>query len=342
MRNIIFFTFTLLFLTSCDKSPQIYLIEGSAQGTTYSVKFWTTEEQDIPALSAEIDTELKRIDKLISNYRNDSDIERFNQHKVADQPIALDAEIIALLNTAAVVYDKSQHCFDPTIKPLFALWGFRKDTLTVPSDAQISETKQAVGFDKVLIGSDSVTKKNQALSIDLSAIGQGYAVSQIAKKLTGHGIENYLVEIGGEMLVAGTKPNKQQWRIGVERPVPNSQQVSEVITITGKRPTAVMTSGTYRHFFDDNGKKYSHIIDPRSGKPVEHQTVAVTVIVEDATRADAWSTALLCMGSTEGIKVADAMNIPAVFYDIGDDTKILRSPSKAVAQQSENWNIKQK
>ncbi len=340
MRNIILVVFSLLFLTACERTPKLQVFTGMAQGTTYSVKFWTAEKIDATALFASIDKELSRIDKLISNYREDSAIEHFNQQHVANTAIPLDKEIIELLNTAATVYQQSQYCFDPTIKPLFALWGFSKGELTVPTAAQIASTKAYVGFNQLQLTQGSASKKHASLTVDLSAIGQGYAVSKIAQLLTAQGIENYLVEIGGEMQVAGTKPEGKPWRIGIERPVPHSQQVNEIITVTGKRPTAVMTSGTYRHFFDDNGKKYSHILDPRSGKPVEHHTVAVTVIVEDATLADAWSTALLCLGSQQGMTVANATDIPAIFYDLDENKKIQRHPSKAVATQSENWQIK--
>ncbi|MBS9777816.1 MAG: FAD:protein FMN transferase [Gammaproteobacteria bacterium] len=342
MRNIIIAVFSTIFLVACDSEnlPKTQIITGSAQGTTYSVKYWTESKKDTQALSQKIDNELNRIDKLMSNYRDDSDIEYFNQNNTINSPIAVNKEVIALMKRAKKVHKQSQQCFDPTIKPLFALWGFRKDKLSVPTKEKIADTKKIIGYNKILIGDDNVTKSVAGVTVDLSAIGQGYAVSKVADKLIAEGITNYIVEIGGEMLVSGKKANGNQWRIGVERPVPNSQQVNEVISITGTRPTAVMTSGTYRHFFDDKGKKYSHILDPRTGKPVEHQTVAVTVIVEDATKADAWSTALLCLGAKNGMSVANSTNIPAVFYDIDDSNTVKRMPSKAVSEQSEFWSIK--
>ncbi len=333
---------SLLFLLACSRSPEIQEIKGFAQGTTYSVKYWYEGELDKAELKQSIDAELARIDKVMSNYRDDSLIALFNQNEVADIPILLDDEILKVLKISAEVHQKSQGCYDPTIGPLFKIWGFKKDHLNIPSEEQIQETLQSIGFASKLIRKEkTITKINPQTTVDLSAIGQGYAVAKISEILSKKGINNYLTEIGGEMLVAGTKPDDKNWQVGVERPVPNSQTVNEVIKITGKRPTAIMTSGTYRHYFDDNGKRYSHILDPRTGKPVMHQSVAVTVLLEDATYADAWSTALLCLGSQKGLAVANQNHIPAVFYDMTQD-KLSRQASQSVSKSAQFWTIENK
>lgn len=340
MRNALLAVFSCLFLIACERSPEIQTLTGYAQGTTYSVKYWQTNDNnnDTTVLKQRIGRELARIDKAMSNYRDDSLIERFNQEKIANHPIALDSEILALLNISETVYQASKHCYDPTIKPLFQIWGFSKDKLRIPNQAQIDTAKATIGFNKLKRSNNSITKTNPQLTVDLSAIGQGYAVAKIADILQRQHIENFLVEIGGEMLVAGEKPDQKKWRVGIERPIPNSQKVSEVVYLTGKRPTAIMTSGTYRHYFDDNGKKYSHILDPRTGKPVTHQSVAVTVLLDDATRADAWSTALLCLGSKEGLGIANQYHIPAIFYDL-DGEQLNRQTSQAIDSESPFWHI---
>lgn len=352
MRNTISAVFALFFLLGCERTPTeqtlpndasptptMQIITGYAQGTTYTVKFWTTDTVNNVGLKQSIDGELARIDKLMSNYREDSAIEKFNQDKTTNTPINVDKEILALLEISNEVYEKSQHCYDPTIKPLFQIWGFSKDKLNIPNEQTIAETLKNIGFNQLQRGVNTITKPRAELTVDLSAIGQGYAVSQIARLLEARHITNYLVEIGGEMLVAGTKPNSKKWRIGVERPVPNSQKVNEVITLTGKRPTAIMTSGTYRHYFDDNGKQYSHLLDPRSGKPVEHNSVAVTVLLDDATRADAWSTALLCLGADKGLAIAEQNHIPAIFYTM-DGKQLNRLPNQTAKEQADYWQIK--
>ncbi len=311
-----------IFLASCERPPEIHTLTGFAQGTTYSVKFWHSDDQPIDnsALKQAIDKELSRIDKLMSNYRDDSDIARFNQNKTANAAIAVDTEILNLLKIAAEVHQKSQGCYDPTIGPLFALWGFKKDHFYQPSTEEIANALTAVGFSsKLKITDSAITKLNKNTTIDLSAIGQGYAVEQISALLNQQGITNYLTEIGGEMLVSGTKPKGQKWRVGVERPVPNSQKISETIVVEGDKPAAIMTSGTYRHYFDNKGKRYSHILDPRTGSPIAHDSVAVTVQYDNATYADAWSTALLCLGSEKGLPIAKKHRIKATYYDLIDN-----------------------
>lgn len=333
--------FSIGMLAGCKETPQIQTITGKAQGTTYSVKYWQTAENttDNETLKVAIDTEIARIDKLMSNYRDDSAIEVFNNNKVANRPIMLDGEILSLLNISAEIYEKSQHCYDPTIKPLFNIWGFKADKLSIPNEATIQQTLTGIGFNQLIRDNQTITKTHPEQTIDLSAIGQGYAVSRISALLTARGITNYLTEIGGEMLVSGKKPDEKRWKVGIERPIPNSKKISEVITLTGNRPTAIMTSGTYRHYFDENGKQYSHILDPRTGKPVEHNSVAVTVLVDNATYADAWSTALLCLGSEAGLAIANQENIPAIFYDMDENQQLTRQASHAVAKQSANWVI---
>lgn len=354
MRKLTFILFTTVFLFSCSRSPEIVSIQGYAQGTTYSIKYWlapadepddknnnTGKTPDTYLLKQTIDGELARIDKLMSNYREDSVIELFNQKKISQQRLPMDSEIMTLLTISDKVYQQSQHCYDPTIKPLFQIWGFSDDKLSIPSTRQIQQALTTIGFDKLLRDKDSMLKKHPAVTVDLSAIGQGYAVTQIAQMLNQHHIDNYMVEIGGEMLVAGTKPEGKRWTVGIERPVPNSQVVNEIIKISGKQPVAVMTSGTYRHYFDADGKQYSHILDPRTGQPVQHQSVSVTVLMDNATVADAWSTALLCLGSKAGLTIANQHGIAAIFYDLDEQQQLQRLPSKTATASNDLWEIVQ-
>jgi thiamine biosynthesis lipoprotein len=147
----------------------------------------------------------------------------------------------------------------------------------------------------------------------LSSIAQGYSVGKISNVLEQKGITNYLVEIGGELKTRGLKPDSQPWRIALERPLPGEQVMQKVITMPKDRPISVMTSGTYNHYFEYQGQRYSHILDARTGRPITHDLVSVTVIHEDPAIADAWDTALLCLGQKGGMKAANAANIPAFF-----------------------------
>ena len=299
-------------ITGCSEQS-VQKLEGSAQGTTYHISYWSELPMDGKDIESSIKNELDIIDKTLSNYRPDSIIETFNSTENTDSQ-EVGNEIISLVRIAQTVHQATQGCFDLTIKPLFELWGFRGDELTIPNDATIRKTLSQIGMGKLEVVDETHLRKKQSnLKVDLSSIAQGYSVEKISRVLEQKGIKNYLVEIGGELKTRGHKPNSQAWRIAVERPLPGAQVMQKIITMPKETAIAVMTSGTYRHYFDDQGQRYSHILDARTGRPVTHDLVSITVIHEDPTIADAWDTALLCLGQEDGMKVANAEIIPALF-----------------------------
>lgn len=299
-------------LTGCS-DPSVQKLEGSAQGTTYHISYWSELPMDGKDIETTIKNELDTIDRTLSNYRPDSIIEKFNSNENTDSQ-EVGNEIVSLVRIAQTVHQATQGCFDLTIKPLFELWGFRGDELTIPNDTAILKTLSQTGMGKLEVVDETHLRKRQAnLKVDLSSIAQGYSVGKISRALEQKGIKNYLVEIGGELKTLGHKPDLQAWRIAVERPLPGEQVMQKIITMPKESPMAVMTSGTYRHYFDHEGKRYSHILDARTGRPVTHNLVSITIIHEDPTIADAWDTALLCLGQKEGMKVANAEKIPALF-----------------------------
>lgn len=308
---------SLILLTGCSKTPELSKIEGFAQGTTYNLSFElpvnsTTHVSDIEKAVAD---ELARIDKALSNYRDDSAIEQFNARQTTEV-LSTDAELVALVEEARKVYVASNGCYDLTIKPLFDLWGFKKDEFSPPTDETLTQTLATIGMNKLeTIDANHLRKQIPQLRIDISSIGQSYSVDRIANILEHYGVKNYLVEIGGELLAKGKKPGGDPWRVAVEKPLPNERKLQKIASFDSGAPIALITSGTYRHFFDSNGKRYSHILDARSGKPVEHNTVSVTIFHENPTIAGAWGTALLCLGSKDGIKVADDNKLAVLFID---------------------------
>ncbi|MBV1788434.1 FAD:protein FMN transferase [Marinobacterium sp. D7] len=309
--------FTLI--VACSEPERMHAFEGFAQGTTYHVSFRAAEPVDLPALRRAVDDELGRIDKAMSGYRQDSAIEQFNAARDLT-PHTTGREIVTLVQQARSVSQASEGCYDLSIKPLFDLWGFGDDRFSPPSAGAIGQTLASTGMDKVeSVGDDGLRKTRPDLQIDLSSIAQGYSVGRVARVLEQRGIRDYLVEIGGELQTRGGKPDGQPWRVAIERPVPGERKVEKVITIATADPLAVMTSGTYRHYFDADGKRYSHILDARTGRPVEHATVSVTVLYPEPAAADAWSTALLCLGREQGLKVANEQGIPALFIDQNGD-----------------------
>lgn len=328
LKNRYTFCLFLVMLAGCSE-PTMQKLEGPAQGTTYHISYWSETPVDAKAIKADVENEFAVIDKLLSNYRPDSTIETFNSVENTDSR-EVGGEIVSLVKIAQVVHQASQGCYDLTIKPLFDLWGFRGDALTIPSDATIATTLKQIGMEKLEIVDDSHLRKQQAdLKVDLSSIAQGYSVERISKVLAQKGISHYLVEIGGELKTNGYKPGLQPWRIAVERPLPEERTMHKIVTMPKDEPIAVMTSGTYRHYFDDHGQRYSHILDARNGRPVNHNLVSVTVLIGDPSVADAWSTALLCLGQKDGMAAANTAKIPALFIEL-QGNELIESRSDAL------------
>ena len=323
--------FTRLFLIAtsvlvfgCSKASELSKIEGFAQGTTYNISFELPADAtaDAGTIKKAVDDEFARMDKVLSNYRDDSVIEQFNAQQSTDS-IQVDAELVALVEDARKIHRASNGCYDLTIKPLFDLWGFKKDEFSPPSDADLAQTMAVIGLDNLeTVDATHLRKRIPSLRIDVSSIGQGYAVGQIVKILEGYGVNTYMAEIGGELKASGKKPNGEAWRIALEKPLPNERKMYKIASFDSGKPMSLMASGTYRHFFDSNGKRYSHILDARIGKPVEHNTVSVAILLDNPTLADAWSTALLCLGSQEGLKVANDNQLAVLFIDQQGDELI--------------------
>lgn len=318
MRNGLLAVLLLVMLLACERAAVLYKFSGQAQGTTYSVTYWSQTPVERQQFEQAIATELQRLDKLMSNYRPDSVIEHFNQSETLE-PLQVGEEITQLVLTAQRISQATAGCYDPTVRPLFSLWGFRAQQLYIPTQDELNAIAPQLGINTVIV-SDALTlqKPHPKLSIDLSSIAQGYSVHRLTVIAEQFGIENYLIEIGGELQTRGKKPDGSDWRIAIERPLPGAQQLQKIVQIQQQEPLAIMTSGTYRHFYDHDGTRYSHILDGRNLRPVTHSTVSVTVLHDDLTEADAWSTALLCLGSAEGLEVAEAYSLAVLFIDQQD------------------------
>lgn len=338
MRQLLAFVTTLsgvlgiCLVSACSKAPEPVKIEGFAQGTTYHFTFVLPQRKEQKAneqavvsqelINKAINAELARIDASISNYRKDSTIELFNA-QLDTEPHEVNEEVVQLVEQARKISIASNGCYDLTVKPLFDLWGFKKDVFNLPSDEALQQTLQLIGINKLItVDSTHLQKTLPNLRVDLSSIGQGHSVGRIAELLEKHGVTNYLVEIGGELKARGKKPDGKPWRVALEKPLPNERKLSKIVAFNSGEPMSLMASGTYRHYFDNNGKRYSHILDARTGKPVEHNTVSVAVLHPNPAIADAWSTALLCLGSEAGIKAANDNNIAALYVDQQGDKLI--------------------
>lgn len=283
-------------------------------GTSFSVSIVDAPRAlDTEALQAEIAAALVHVDKLASTWREDSELTAFNAAHTADW-VAVSPEFCAALSTTAEIWKETRGAFDITVGPIVNLWGFGPDAIVSepPGDDAIADAMQSVGFDKMTLdcGKGLVRKDDPAMYIDLSGWAKGHAVDQLAAVLDGRGIDNYLVEIGGELRVKGHNKDKLDWAVGIEAPSTSRRVPHAVIRITD---TSIATSGDYRNFFEHDGRRYSHTIDPRTGRPIQHHLAAVTVVHALNAYADAMATALLVLGPVDGPALANELDIAAYF-----------------------------
>ncbi|MDD1612958.1 MAG: FAD:protein FMN transferase [Methylococcaceae bacterium] len=318
----------MIALAGCTKSPAMQQLKGFAQGTSYHISYWSASPIDTQAVKKAVDNEFATIDQLLSNYRPDSVIESFNADDATSSQ-EVGPEIVQLLRVAETVHKASQGCYDLTIKPLFTLWGFDGETPAIPDEKAVNDALKRIGMAQLtIIDATHVSKKHSGLKVDLSSIAQGYSVESISRVLEKHGVHDYMVEIGGELKTRGHKPDQSSWRIAVEKPLPGEHKLHKILSMPKEAPLAIMTSGTYRHYFDANGQRFSHILDARTGRPVTHDLVSVTVAHADPVIADAWSTALLCLGQEQGLKTANAEHLAALFIRL-QNNQLLESQSDA-------------
>ncbi|MEQ1739713.1 MAG: FAD:protein FMN transferase [Methyloglobulus sp.] len=322
----------ILALPGCQELPRELKVSGKAQGTTYHIKLVLDgASTSLEEIQGQVTATLDEIDSKLSNYRNDSEITLINQQENTDW-ITVSQEIADLLVIANTVYERSDGCYDLTVKPLFDLWGFSRHENRIPTQDEINALLPHMSMSLLEVDAikQRIRKKDPKLKIDLSSIAQGYSVGRVANHLEVMGIKNYMVEIGGEMMVRGRKANGDVWRVGIETPTPFIRKLHKVIDVKEHNATAIMTAGTYRNFFEENGQAYSHILNPKTGRPVTHHLHSVTVMHDDPTWADAWDTALLCVGEQGAARIAEAERLKVLLI-FEDDNELKEYTSKAFA-----------
>lgn len=283
-------------------------------GTSYSVKaVGVPREIETGQIQADVDAILRQVNDVMSTYDDDSELSRFNRSRSTDWVI-VSTDLLAVVDKAIRVSHLSGGAFDVTVGPLVNLWGFGPGPVRgeMPTADQIQAAATKVGYQRLHVRDSppALRKDDPDLYVDLSAIAKGYGVDQVATYLEGLGIESYLVEIGGDLRAKGDKEPQTPWRIGIEQPTPADRRVQKIIPI---RDGAVATSGDYRNFFEVGDQRFSHAIDPRTGRPVTHNLASVTVISTSAMHADAMATALLVMGAEAGFQLAERENLAAYF-----------------------------
>jgi thiamine biosynthesis lipoprotein len=311
-------------LTACEQAPPdtTVRITGSTMGTSYELKLVPDAGQTIPAdIKTRADELLVRINQQMSTYEPDSELSRFNRNPSTDW-IAVSPELLSVVAEGLRISELTGGAFDITVGPLVNLWGFgpepRRDE--VPSDEAIARARERVGYWRLRVREEPpALKKDRAdLYVDLSALAKGYGVDQLAALVEAGGIHNYLVSISGDLRAKGRNGRGQPWTVAIERPVPGQRSVGRVIRISDH---AVSTAGDYRNYFEHNGQRYSHIIDPRTGRPVPQTLASVTVIGKLDMEADAADTALMAAGADHGFQLATDHRLAAFFILAGPDGK---------------------
>jgi thiamine biosynthesis lipoprotein len=289
-------------------------ISALTMGTTYTIKLNIAETKiDRSTISTEINHRLEKINSQMSTYMETSTLSIFNQSNTQDWE-EIPVDLYTVIEESLRINKLSNRAFDVTIGPVVNLWGFgpKARLEIVPEELTIKQALDSVGSQYIHLRKEpyAIKKDRPNLYIDLSAIAQGYAVDVIADYLDELSISNYMVEIGGEIKTMGINPDNEIWHIGIEKPLADQRSVQTVITLNN---TAMATSGDYRNYFEENGRRYSHTIDPSTGKPITHKLASVTVLHPSAMTADAMATALLVLGPEHGAELAIEENLAALF-----------------------------
>lgn len=317
-----------------DRPPVVQEMSGPTMGTTWTAKVVIPSGATtlLEVVRDSIVARLDRVNASMSTWDPESEISRFNRTRSVD-PFPVSADFVDVIRRGEIVSMATDGAFDVTVAPLVALWGFGADgTPGRPADPTVlPSVLEHVGYGKVRVSEDgrSLRKTDPEVSIDLSAIAKGYGVDRAAEALSSIGLAAYAIEVGGEVRARGRKPDNSPWLVGIEAPDPAVRTILRSIPLVD---AAIATSGDYRNFYESEGSRYAHIVDPRTGAPIPWQGFSVTVIHPSATMADAWATGLSVLGPEEGIALADREGL-AVLFVLPDAAGGYRELS------SETWNF---
>lgn len=300
-------------------------IHGLTMGTTYTVELAAPIDDGVRAeLTALFEAELAAIDRAMSTFDARSELSEFNRRQDLHWMPA-SRGLLEVVDCASRISASTQGAFDVTVGPLVDLWGFGPDyrSQRVPNEDTIERVRQSVGYRHVQadLSAGAIRKRHSLTRIDLNAIAPGYGVDRLALILERQGIGDYLVEIGGEFKAKGTTAAGRPWHVGIERPVEGRRVIGEIVVLENK---SIASSGTTKDFFEQDGRQYSHSIDPSTGRPVAHPAMAVSVVADTTMEADGWATALLVLGPQHGYEVAQARGLAAILVTAAGPTFDIR------------------
>lgn len=304
------FALALLILAGCDsqtaKESTALVLEGKTMGTFWRVSLAGVENTRQDELRKKIQAQLDNDDRLLSTYKSDSTLSRFNQSR-SSNPYPVPEAMSDIVTTSLRIGAKTGGAMDITVGPLVNLWGFGPDKQPVktPDQAQIDAAKALTGLQHLAVinksGQQWLQKDLPGLYVDLSTIGEGYAADHLARLMEQNGISRYLVSVGGAVVTRGTNSDGKAWRVAIQKPTDRETAVQAVVDLNGH---GISTSGSYRNYYELEGKRLSHVIDPTTGAPIEHKLVSATVIAPTAMEADGWDTGLMVLGTEKAKQVA--------------------------------------
>jgi FAD:protein FMN transferase len=332
--------FLIILLSACDKiaeqKPQAYPYNavGMTMGTSYNIKASKLPDSLTPKeITRQVKDLLGKVNGQMSTYQKDSELSLFNQNTSTDW-VSVSPDFYEVVKEALKISKLSNGLFDVTVGPLVNLWGFGPEEMAAaaPDEALIKQRLNQIGYNHLTVKDDGlfIRKEILGLYVDLSGIAKGYGVDQVALLLERLGIMDYMVEIGGEIRVKGKNNQGQPWQIAVEKPTVEKRAIEKVLAITD---TGMATSGDYRNYFEVDGVRFSHTIDPRTGRPINHKLASITILSDTSMEADALATAMMVLGPDEGYKFAEQNHI-AAFFIIKSDKGFDEKMSSAFAQST--------
>lgn len=312
MKRLLFFPFllSLLVLSSCSglqREARQVTVRGAVFGTYYSIIYF---DRDAREFETSIDSLFSVFNQSLSYYEKNSLISRINRNET-DQVDAFFREVFLRSREISVETDGA---FDATVSPLVNAWGFGFSERADISVGLIDSLMAFVGYDKVRMEGDRIVKSDERLQFDFNAIAKGYAADLVGAFLESKGIDSYLVEIGGDLVARGSKPDGTPWRVGLEKPAPSLDAPQEWEYFVEIVDRGLATSGNYRRYYEEGGVRYSHTIDPGTGYPVDHQLLSVSVFAPDCMSADAYATAFMVMGLADALEFVESREDLEAFF----------------------------
>jgi len=314
MKRVLYIVLGVI-LISCSKQPQKINYSGVTQGSYFSISYFDEENRHF---EVEFDSIFREVDNSVSLWNENSIIRKVNRN----EDVVVNQIFKDNFEWARKASEFSDGAFDATIGPLVSAWGFHYKKELEMTPEMVDSIRQLVDYHKVEIIDNKVVKANPNMTLDFNAVAQGYTTDLIGKFLETKGICNYLVDVGGEIMARGTKPNGEMWTIGIEKPTENYDSERSVQIKINLKDKGIVTSGNYRKYIEKDGVRYSHSIDPKTGYPVEHNLLSATVIADNTSWADCLATICMLVGKEKASELLENQDVEAYFIYVDNDNMI--------------------